>query len=57
MSHGSHLTSLSGVKFAVPRLVRGITGALMAEQTDALLDTLRSWDVPEQLTLPSGDAS
>ncbi len=56
VSHGSHLTSLSGVKFAVPRLVRGITGALMAAQTDALLEALRAWDVPEQLSFPTAAA-
>lgn len=43
VSMGPHTTSSSGHKYAVPRLVEGITRALMREQQDALLPTLQGY--------------
>lgn len=43
VSMGPHTTSSSGHKYAVPRLVGGITRALMREQQDALLPTLHGY--------------
>lgn len=47
VSMGPHTTSISGHKYAVPRLVAGITGALMAEQAADLLPALQAYDEPE----------
>ena len=46
-SMGPHTTSASGHKYAIPRLVGGITAALMAEQADALLPALEAYDEVE----------
>jgi FAD-dependent urate hydroxylase len=46
VSMGPHTTSISGYKHAVPRLVAGITGALMAEQAADLLPALQAYDEP-----------
>jgi FAD-dependent urate hydroxylase len=46
-SMGPHTTSASGHKYAVPRLVAGITGALMAEQSADLLSALHAYDEAE----------
>lgn len=47
VSMGPHTTSASGHKHAIPRLVSGITAALMAEQADALLPALQAYDEAE----------
>jgi cation diffusion facilitator CzcD-associated flavoprotein CzcO len=47
VSMGPHTTSSSGHKYAVPRLVAGITQALMIEQQDGLMPTLRGYDEAE----------
>lgn len=47
VSMGPHTTSSSGHKYAVPRLVGGITRALMSAQQDALMPTLRGYDEAE----------
>ena len=51
VSQGPHSTSVSGHKHSLPRLVRGVTRALLAEQTHDLLDDLRAYAEPE-LVLP-----
>jgi cation diffusion facilitator CzcD-associated flavoprotein CzcO len=51
VSQGPHSTSVSGHKYSLPRLVRGITRGLLAEQTDALLGDLRAYAEPE-LVIP-----
>jgi FAD-dependent urate hydroxylase len=43
VSMGPHTTSSSGHKYAVPRLVGGITRALMRAQQDGLLPTLQGY--------------
>ncbi len=43
VSMGPHTTSASGHKYAVPRLVAGITASLMSEQAGALLPALESY--------------
>jgi cation diffusion facilitator CzcD-associated flavoprotein CzcO len=47
VSQGPHSTSISGHKYSLPRLVRGITRALLAEQTDTLIGQLRAYAEPE----------
>jgi FAD-dependent urate hydroxylase len=47
VSMGPHTTSASGHKYSVPRLVNGITAALMAEQAAALLPALEAYDEAE----------
>jgi cation diffusion facilitator CzcD-associated flavoprotein CzcO len=47
VSMGPHTTSSSGHKYAVPRLVAGLTAALMEEQTDAVMPTLFNYDQHE----------
>jgi len=47
VSMGPHTTSTSGQKYSIPRLVSGITRALMAEQADALLPALHAYDEAE----------
>jgi cation diffusion facilitator CzcD-associated flavoprotein CzcO len=47
VSMGPHTTSASGHKHAVPRLVSGITGALMAEQAADLIPALQAYTEPE----------
>lgn len=43
VSMGPHTTSASGHKHSVPRLVAGITGALMQEQASALMPALEAY--------------
>ena len=43
VSQGPHATSISGHRHAVPRLVRGVTGRLFAQQTAGVLDRLASY--------------
>lgn len=47
LSMGPHSTSSSGHKYSVPRLVAGLTAALMTEQADAVLPTLHAYDFAE----------
>jgi cation diffusion facilitator CzcD-associated flavoprotein CzcO len=47
VSQGPHSTSISGHKYSLPRLVRGITRSLLAEQTNTLLAQLRAYAEPE----------
>jgi len=47
LSMGPHTTSSSGHKYAVPRLVAGLTQAFMREQADAVMPTLHDYDFAE----------
>jgi FAD-dependent urate hydroxylase len=48
-SHGGQCTSISGHKYALPRLVRGVARSLFLEQTDTLLPSLAAFDEREIL--------
>jgi cation diffusion facilitator CzcD-associated flavoprotein CzcO len=61
VSHGPHSTSISGHRHCVPRLVRGVTALLFAEQAASLADALEAFqpddlpvaeDFEQQFTLP-----
>jgi cation diffusion facilitator CzcD-associated flavoprotein CzcO len=58
VSMGPVATSITGHRFGVPRLVRGITRSLFLEQADAVLPSLREFaepDIdPEAATMYSG---
>jgi cation diffusion facilitator CzcD-associated flavoprotein CzcO len=56
MSMGPHTVSSSGHKYAVPRLVTGLTQALMRAQADAVMPTLFGYGEAE-LTLRKPDAA
>lgn len=56
-SMGPHTTSASGHKYAIPRLVGGITASLMAEQADALLPALEAYDEVELRPVPPAPES
>ncbi len=43
ISQGPHATSISGHRHAVPRLVRGVTGRLFAQQAGEVMDKLASY--------------
>jgi len=47
MSCGPSGASINALKFACPRLVSGITGALFAEDVEAHMEDLLAYDVPE----------
>lgn len=47
VSMGPHTTSASGHKYSIPRLVAGITSALMAQQSAQLLPALHSFQEAE----------
>lgn len=47
MSCGPSGSSINALKFACPRLVSGITGALFAEDVEAHMEDLLAYDVPE----------
>jgi cation diffusion facilitator CzcD-associated flavoprotein CzcO len=51
VSAGPHATSISGHKFALPRLIRSLTQRLLLEQEDGILDALRAYD-ERDLTIP-----
>ena len=51
-SHGGQCTSISGHKFALPRLVRGVARSLFLEQAETLVPSLEAFDAREIL-LPS----
>jgi cation diffusion facilitator CzcD-associated flavoprotein CzcO len=44
VSMGPHSTSVSGHKYSVPRVVRGLTGSIMLEQENALMSDLVAYD-------------
>jgi cation diffusion facilitator CzcD-associated flavoprotein CzcO len=44
VSAGPHSTSISGHKFAMPRLLRALVRRLFLEQEDGILDALRAYD-------------
>jgi hypothetical protein len=44
---GPVATSITGHRYGVPRLVRGITSSLFLEQAEGLLPSLRAFDEPE----------
>lgn len=56
VSHGPHSTSVSAQKFSMPRLVRGITGALFDAQRDAVMPEIAAYADPE-LRLPEPRAA
>jgi cation diffusion facilitator CzcD-associated flavoprotein CzcO len=45
LSHGPHSTSISGHRHCVPRVVRGVTGRLFADQAASFLDGMKAFDV------------
>ncbi len=47
LSMGPHTTSASGHQYAIPRLVAGITRALMSEQADCVLPALYAYQEAE----------
>lgn len=47
LSMGPHSTSISGHKYSVPRLVRGVTRSLFLEQKDSVIADIRSFQEPE----------
>jgi len=47
ISMGPVATSITGHRYGVPRLVRGITSSLFLEQAEGLLPSLRAFDEPE----------
>jgi hypothetical protein len=46
-SMGPVSTSITGHRFGVPRVVRGVSRSLFLEQEDGLLASLRSFAEPE----------
>ena len=56
VSMGPHSTSISGLKHALPRMVRALVRRLLAEQDDGVLAALRSYDEID-LVIPAGVAS
>jgi cation diffusion facilitator CzcD-associated flavoprotein CzcO len=56
VSQGPHSTSISGHKYSLPRLVRGVTRALFAEQTDTLIAELQAYAEPELVLPPAAKA-
>ncbi len=56
VSCGPHSTSISGHKYAIPRLVQGITSSLFLEQQAWLVPTLKRYDEVE-LHLPVRDGA
>ena len=47
VSQGPHSTSISGHKWAVPRVVRGIGERLFLDSEDGIVDALRAYDEPD----------
>jgi FAD-dependent urate hydroxylase len=56
VSMGPHTTSASGHKYSIPRLVSGITAALMKEQASSLMPALYDYDEVELRPKPSAPA-
>jgi cation diffusion facilitator CzcD-associated flavoprotein CzcO len=46
-SMGPISTGITGQRYAIPRLVRGVTGSLFLEQVDTILPDLRGFDEPD----------
>lgn len=59
MSMGPHTTSSSGHKYSIPRVVAGVTRALMAGQADAVMPTLFNYKEAElnPPTMPAKEAA
>ena len=53
VSTGPHSTSISGHKYALPRLVRALARRLLLDQEDGILDALRDYDELD-LVIPPG---
>ncbi|HBK07379.1 MAG TPA: NAD(P)/FAD-dependent oxidoreductase [Acetobacteraceae bacterium] len=53
VSTGPHSTSISGHKFALPRLLRALVRRLFLEQQDGIIGALRAYDELD-LVIPSG---
>ena len=49
---GPHSTSVSGHKYSIPRLLRGLTRSIMLEQESALVPDLMAYDESD-LDLPA----
>lgn len=47
VSLGPHSTSVSGHKYSIPRMIRGITRSLMFDQVDSVMPGITAYDVPE----------
>jgi cation diffusion facilitator CzcD-associated flavoprotein CzcO len=47
LSMGPHSTSISGHKYSVPRIIRGVTRSLFLEQQDGVMDGIKSFREPE----------
>jgi hypothetical protein len=43
VSHGPHSTAISGQKYALPRLVRGVLRRLLLDQEAGIVDRLRAY--------------
>jgi hypothetical protein len=56
VSMGPHSTSVSGHKYSVPRLLRGLTRSIMLEQESALLPDLMAYDESD-LDIPEARAA
>jgi cation diffusion facilitator CzcD-associated flavoprotein CzcO len=54
LSMGPHSTSISGHKYSVPRVIRGITRSLFLEQQHGVMDAIKSFREPE-IVWPEGD--
>lgn len=53
VSMGPHSTAVSGLKYAIPRLLRGITRSLMLEQESAVVADLKAYDeIDLDVTVP-----
>jgi cation diffusion facilitator CzcD-associated flavoprotein CzcO len=53
VSMGSHSTSVSAHKHSIPRMVRGITAQLLAEQADTIMPGIAAYDEIELKLTPS----
>lgn len=51
VSQGPHSTSISGHRHAMPRLVRGVTRQLLADQLDRVIPDLHAWNT-DDLPIP-----
>ena len=53
VSHGPHTTSISGVKYAAPRVVDAIARALLRDQQDTVLRSVQAFDERDAAIVPS----
>jgi hypothetical protein len=51
VSHGPHSTAISGQKYALPRLVRGVSRRLLLQQESGVVDRLKAY-VSDDLPVP-----